>query len=331
MPELPVYLKDVKKFMGLAIVSKNKTIQDPIDRFMLTQGKQLRASLLIAVALSHGQVINDKIISGCVAVELVHLASLIHDDIIDNADTRWGIDTISNKEGLDRAVLVGDYLLAKACLVASSISSEIGEIIAESIAKLCEGQAQELEDVFNLSRSKKSYLETVDNKTASLISTACQIGAICADLSEPKVAAFTKYGHSFGMSFQIIDDILDLLSSEKLTLKPTGNDLKEGIYTLPIILARTQDKTQIDKFMKNDLISSENDLLAQYLVSAGYIKEAVITAREYGLDAVNSIKFLVNKGTPGLRQLPNLYQNWALNNLLKDQYKSQLGNLIGAA
>src|SRR6478609_4503759 len=153
------------------------------------------------------------VVRGGVSVELVHLGSLLHDDVIDEAVTRRGIESVNARWGNLKAILAGDYLLAKASEIAASLGTEVAGLLAATIGRLCEGQIVELQSAFDLGRTEEAYLASIDGKTASLLGTACRIGAIVAELPRPQIDALTTFGHSFGMAFQIVDDLLDVTAT----------------------------------------------------------------------------------------------------------------------
>ena len=180
---------------------------------------------------------SDDVVTGAVAVELVHLGSLYHDDVMDEATTRRNVDSVNAKWGNHRAILAGDFLLARASQLAASLGPEVAGLLAETIGKLCEGQIRELEDTYNVDRTVESYELSITGKTASLLATSCRVGGIVGGLPRAEIEALTEFGHSYGMAFQIVDDILDVIASDEQLGKPSGNDIVEGNYTLPVIRA----------------------------------------------------------------------------------------------
>ena len=203
-------------------------------------GKRVRPALTITASLATttdpGPPSQDAIRGG-VAVELVHQGSLYHDDVIDGADTRRTVESVNSRFGNLEAILAGDYLLARASEIAADLGTEVAALLAGTIARLCEGQVREIGSAFYVDRTESSYLESIAGKTAVLLATAARIGGIVADLSRPEVEALTSFGHHYGMAFQIVDDVLDLVATDDQLGKPAGNDLCEGVYTLPVIRA----------------------------------------------------------------------------------------------
>jgi heptaprenyl diphosphate synthase len=177
------------------------------------------------------------VVRGGVSVELVHLGSLYHDDVIDEATTRRGVESVNSRWGNLKAILAGDFLLAKASEIAASLGVEVAGLLAATIGRLCEGEVRELQDAYQVTRTEEAYLASIEGKTASLLSSACRIGAIVADLPRPEIDALTEFGLAYGMAFQIVDDILDVVATDEQLGKPAGHDLVEGAYNLPVLRA----------------------------------------------------------------------------------------------
>lgn len=307
IPELPTYLERVDHLLIDSVGSAAPTIKKSALRLIRGGGKRLRPVLVIAVAKSQGGEIDDAVINACAAIELVHLSTLVHDDIMDNAAIRWGVPTINEQEGMGHAIVVGDYLLALSACVAASISSDIATAIAEATMEVCNGQSQETADVRNRSRSIDAYMTAIRKKTASLMSVACKVGALCAGLSEEQVAAFTEFGESLGISYQLIDDLLDFLSTPEAIGKPVGNDVKEGVYTLPMLLAfQKSSGDTLRGWLKNDNVDSEK--LVALLRSEGVFEETVNEIKKYNERAANSLSALHTETVvAGLSRFPAVY------------------------
>jgi heptaprenyl diphosphate synthase len=178
-----------------------------------------------------------EVVTGGSAVELVHLGSLYHDDVIDEAETRRGVPSVNARWSNIVAILAGDYLLAQASTLAASLGADVAGLLASTIGELCRGQVLELQHLFDPDRSEESYLSAIEGKTASLMATACRIGAMVSGVSADTLDALTQFGHHLGMCFQVVDDVLDVTATEAVLGKPTGNDVHEGVYTLPVIYA----------------------------------------------------------------------------------------------
>lgn len=201
-------------------------------------GKRLRPLFTVAAAacsLPNGESVSDNVVRGGVAVELVHIGSLYHDDVMDEAEMRRQVISVNARWGNLRAILSGDYLLAKASEIAAELGNEVAGLLAATIAELCRGQVGELQTMFDVERSEEQYFPSISGKTASLYSAATRIGGIVSGQSRPKIDALTEFGRLYGMAFQIIDDILDVIATDEQLGKPAGNDMIEGVYSLPVI------------------------------------------------------------------------------------------------
>src|SRR5262249_36484705 len=155
------------------------------------------------------------------------LGSLYHDDVMDEAETRRGVESVNHRWGNLVAILAGDYLLARASEIAASLGTEVAGLLAATIGRLCEGQVGELQTLFALDRSEHAYFASITEKTASLLSASCRIGAIVAGASRADIEAVTEFGLLFGVVFQIADDVQDIVATEEYLGKPAGHDLEE--------------------------------------------------------------------------------------------------------
>ncbi len=198
-------------------------------------GKRLRPVLAVAAALTGRDTASDEVIQGGVSVELVQVGSLYHDDVIDEAETRRGVPSVNFRWGNHRAILSGDFLLARASEIAASLGAEVAGLLGHTIGRLVEGQIGELRAQYDPARDRQAYLSSIEGKTASLFAAAARIGGIVAGLPRASVDALTTYGLRYGMVFQVVDDILDLTATEQELGKPAGHDIVEGVYTLPVI------------------------------------------------------------------------------------------------
>jgi heptaprenyl diphosphate synthase len=171
------------------------------------------------------------------AIELTHLATLQHDDVIDEADRRHGVRSVNANWTNTLAVLSGDYLFAKASLLAAEVGGEAPIVLAKTIAALCEGQVREIEAAFRTDRTPDDYLEVIARKTARLFAAPAYLGARIGKAPKKIAHVLEGFATDFGMAFQLVDDLLDFLGDERKLGKPIGTDLKEGVYTLPVLHA----------------------------------------------------------------------------------------------
>jgi geranylgeranyl pyrophosphate synthase len=200
-------------------------------------GKRLRTALTL-LSGKLGDYLFEKLLLVSVAFEMVHLATLIHDDIIDHADTRRGIPTVNARWGESVAILLGDYLFARtAGIIADLNDTRVIRLFSETVATVCEGTILETLSAGQLNLSVDAYLERISRKTACLMAACCKGGAIVSNATEEQADALYNFGLNLGTAFQIVDDVLDYTGSEESVGKPTGNDLRQGVITLPLIYA----------------------------------------------------------------------------------------------
>lgn len=319
IPNLPAHLDQVQSALERVTKTENPFIQQPVSRIVKASSKRLRSALVIAGA---GGNITENVIAACTAIELVHLGSLVHDDIMDNAATRWGIQTVHKKEGVNQAILVGDYLFAKANQVAATVNPALAELIAAAIINLCEGQARELAAQYDANRTLDSYLTAIKGKTASLFSAACRAGASASEVRVARIEALGEFGEAFGLSFQLLDDVLDLISTPHLMSKPTASDIKEGVYTMPIILAlEGGERDELIAYLQAAKTGPIKDEIYSYLEKP--LQETLLAVRKYNQKATEAL----SEDSAKLAMLPEAYTNWALTTLVSAEHKDLIATL----
>ena len=245
-------------------------------------GKRIRPALTIAAAgISdpEGRSCSDDVVAGAVAVELVHMGSLYHDDVIDGATTRRNVASVNATWGNATAILAGDFLLARASQIAADLGTEVAGLLAATIGRLCEGQIREYQDAFNCDRTVRDYELSITGKTASLLAASCRVGAIVAGLPPALTESLADFGRSYGMAFQIVDDILDVISTEDALGKPAGQDLREGNYTLPVLLAvQSPAGAELRSLLGPGLTPTEAEAARRIIRSGSGVTEAYAAA-----------------------------------------------------
>jgi len=179
----------------------------------------------------------------------------VHDDVIDNSMTRRGMITANARWGNQISVLSGDYLFAKAFSAVAGVGGKMMKILTNTICVLCEGEVVQIQSMFDAQQSEEDYVQRIAKKTADFIAASCQLGGIAGCFSERDVQAFYQYGYSLGIAFQITDDILDITASQKQLGKPVGNDLRQGILTLPAI--RAMQNSKYGQELRNIVLSKD--------------------------------------------------------------------------
>jgi heptaprenyl diphosphate synthase len=203
----------------------------------LTAGGKRYRPLLAQVAAELGTHAGTDSVEAGVSVELVHLGSLYHDDVIDEAKTRRGRPSVNENWTNTVAILSGDFLLARASEIAAPLGEEAVALIARTYATLCEGQVRELIYTDSLDHGPEGYYSVIGGKTASLIRTSARLGAITGGADRDTIDAISDWAWEMGMVFQMTDDVLDLVASDEFLGKPAGSDIGEGTFTLPVLLA----------------------------------------------------------------------------------------------
>lgn len=240
----PVIEDDMNNFEGVFLKflsSKNGLLNSALGSLATAGGKRLRPALTIASA-HFGEYNDDEIMRIASSIEILHMATLIHDDIIDEAETRRGAVTIHQQHGINIAIFAGDYLFSKAFSILSIEENKNLLIhIASVIKMVCEGEIEQYNSRFSKEVSVYRYLRRIRSKTALLFMLSCELGASVSHCSQEIVNQLKRFGLFLGMAFQIRDDILDYIGDESKVGKPIGNDLKDGIYTLPLIYAMNND------------------------------------------------------------------------------------------
>lgn len=216
--------------------SDDEFLTDIAQHLLRAGGKRYRP-LLAQVAAEFGPSNGDDPVEAGVSVELVHVGSLYHDDVIDEAESRRGEVSVNENWSNTIAILAGDFLLARASEVAAPLGEEAVALVAQTYARLCEGQVAELRFAAGLDHGADGYFRVIGGKTASLIRTSARLGAMTADAAPEIIEAISEWAWEMGLVFQMTDDVLDLVADEAFLGKPAGSDIGEGVYTLPVLYA----------------------------------------------------------------------------------------------
>ena len=214
--------------------------------YLLSAGGKRFRPLLVLLGGHFGDPEDPRLVPGAVAIELTHLATLYHDDVIDEAEVRRGIPSVNARWDNTVAILTGDFLFARASEISSDLCTEVNRLLAVTIARVCEGQIREAATVGSLAVDEPSYMEIIRRKTAALIATSCRLGGMLSGSGPEVVDGLERFGEALGLAFQLSDDIMDVTADEQTLGKEPGVDLKEGVYTLPVIYA-LQDAARRDE------------------------------------------------------------------------------------
>jgi heptaprenyl diphosphate synthase len=277
------------------VETENPYATSVVTQLIAAGGKRLRPTLVLHVAYitQEGYVerVTEDVVTAAAAVELVHVASLYHDDVIDEAPTRRGVPSVNVRWGNAAAVLAGDFLLARACRMGVSLGIGAGELMANTIAEMCTGELLERQDLSRQDRTISSYLRTIELKTASLTTNACRLSAMLTGVGPSVTDVMAAFGHHYGMAFQMVDDILDVAADPADSLgKPIGQDLREGVYTLPVILT-LQRNDELSALLTTQLDDSAIHRARDLIRRSGAVSEALAVAAtevRLGLAALSS-------------------------------------------
>ena len=286
----PAWLRaDLSRVEGLLLQaagdSFHSLVSDASTHLIQAGGKRIRPALVMLSSRS-GDAGRRATDLSAAAIELVHLATLYHDDVIDETETRRGVPTVHSKWGIEIAVLAGDFLFARGCTLGAEAGGEVPGILARAIAEVCEGQIIETVTLGDPRRPVSEYLETIERKTAALFRAACELGAATAGSTDTDRAALVTYGHKLGLAFQIVDDLLDLVGDPADTGKIPGTDLREGVFTMPVLLACERDPSLPDRIAGGE---RELSTLLPKLEATGALESTYQTASGLAEDALQAI------------------------------------------
>ena len=265
-----------------------------LDHILDFGGKQIRPALTLLSAKFHPHDERLTVLMAS-AIELLHIATLVHDDTIDKAVLRRGRPTVSSVWGKDVAMLLGDYVFAKsATLVCDTNNVRVVKLFAETIMALSSGELREYVTGYDWKQTREQYETRIRDKTASLFETACETGAILSGAPEGHVSALRQYGYNLGMSYQVVDDILDYRGSQEEVGKPVGSDLSQGVITLPAILLQERQPSDTSiKAVFGDRESPEKlSAAVERIRESGVLEEASRAAEEYCDQARQSLSAL---------------------------------------
>ncbi len=287
LPRLEEGLQRLEPLLKTSVVTGDAFLDDVTTHLIAAGGKRLRPLLALATATGGARPAADEDLLGAVAVELVHLASLYHDDVIDEAKVRRNVESVNSRFGNLVAIVAGDYLLARSAAIAAGLGTEIAGLLADTLGLLCQGQVAEVRSSFQVTRTKDDYFTAITGKTAALMATSCRIGALTGGANRDEVEAVTKFGQCFGMVFQLRDDILDVVATDAELGKPPGQDLAEGIYTLPVLLALDDPDTgpELATMLGQPLAQPERDKARTIVAASPAVAATVEIGRRYVAEA----------------------------------------------
>jgi len=278
-----------------------------LKHILSTRGKRVRPAIVLLSATFHDYC-PEYLVPLAAAIELLHTATLVHDDLIDNSTTRRGTPTLNSLTSRSVTVLVGDYLFANAAALCTETQNvRVMQVFGRTLMTICDGELRQIFSAGQWRQSREEYYQKIERKTASLLRTAAETGAILSGAPEPQISALRQYGYHLGMAFQIVDDVLDFVGDEATLGKPVGSDLRQGTMTLPTIrlLEEDADNRAIHRIFDEGDSSDDavGDALGAVLESSG-VEFALDEARKFARAAVSSLAPLPS--TPGHQTLETL-------------------------
>lgn len=279
MEELQQVKAQIKTFVEECQDEKSLKLLD-----LLATGKMLRSKLILKVAG-----VNEESIKLCAVVEMIHAASLLHDDVIDEADTRRGKPSINALFDNKTSIMFGDILYSKAFTELSQMDKRIAHTVANSVTLLSIGEMLDVDLTENFNSSYDKYLDMIYKKTASLIEASAKSAALLAGLDEEKYAL---YGKNLGLAFQMIDDILDITQDSATLGKPAMLDFVEGKVTIPYLLLheRCENKEKLESLYKKPLSKEETAWIKEEMINTNALEDSINQAKKLGLEAIEAVK-----------------------------------------
>lgn len=283
-------LERLQKIIKQSLSSNSPLLNKIVDKYLETKGKQIRPIIVVLSAKFFGAEVSDGVLCGAASVELLHNASLIHDDVIDETKQRRGHDTINNTWDNHIAVLVGDFFVSNALACAIRTNDfRVISTISELGKELSTGEIDQIDVAKHHSIDEQTYFSIINKKTASLFQSCVKVGGYSVGASDADIANLSKFVELLGLSFQIKDDIFDYFKDDAIG-KPTGNDLREGKVTLPLIYALSHTESprheEMRRLADSDSLTTEQiETLIDYAKAEGGIEYAYATMERLRAEA----------------------------------------------
>jgi len=274
--EIRTRLDRVEEALEKAVVADSDLLAATARHLLTAGGKRFRP-MLVLLAGYFGDPTDPRLIPGSVSIELTHLATLYHDDVIDEAEDRRGVPSTNARWDNTVAILTGDYLFARASELSADLGTEVCRLLARTIAVLCDGQIREVDAAGKLEQTEAAYLEIIRRKTGILIATSCRLGGLLSDTPPDQIEILEAFGESIGMAFQLSDDIMDVTASQLELGKEPGTDMREGVYTLPVLHALHEgpDRAELRRLLARGAPDGEMlDRALQIVLGGGSIDQA---------------------------------------------------------
>lgn len=291
-PEMQKRLSRVTDYFVRVVDETPALIKDDLQQFLLTPGKMLRPAFILMAATS-GENISEHIYEVAAAIELLHAATLIHDDVIDFSPARRNKPTLHVNLGIKRAVLAGDYLFARSLELASTAHNDLlVSTMNKGITRLCLSEIDQDSGLGDYFIDRETYFNRIHGKTAELFALSCRVGAVLGGADEALCDAFYDLGWNYGMAFQINDDVLDYRGAAQRMGKPVGNDLKDGIPTLPLIIALEKGDPVLERICRSRFKYRLRGQIKKRVLDGGFDKEAAAVGETHRQNCLNQLSAL---------------------------------------
>jgi heptaprenyl diphosphate synthase len=293
-------LQHVEKALERAIASKVPELQDSSLHLLRAGGKRMRP-VFVLLAGRFGQYDLSRLEKVAVALELIHMATLVHDDVIDDADLRRGRKTVRAQWNNRMAMVTGDYIFAQALQKIGQLrDAGVHQILSQAIYQMCLGEIDQIRDLYSSQLSLKDYFYRIKRKTALLMAISCQLGAYVSNAEPRIVQHLYQFGYRIGMAFQMVDDVLDFTGDEKTLGKPAGSDLRQGNVTLPVIYAlhhlAPEKRERLQNFLESQGQSGSLEEMIELVRHSGGISYTLELSQRYLAKALASLEHLPPTG-----------------------------------
>ena len=299
--QLPAVESDVARLEDLlaaSVVFGDEYLDQVTTHLIRAGGKRLRPLLAIASATFGERDASQDDFMGGVTVELMHLASLYHDDVMDEAEIRRNVSSVNARYGNLIAIVGGDYLMARSAGIAADHGVEMARLMAHTLAWLTRGQAAEVKRNYDVARTEAEYYEAIEGKTAALMAASCRVGAITAGHSDDVKEGLTEFGRCFGMVYQLRDDILDVIDVNNKLGKPAGQDLAEGVYNLPTLasLQSASHGAALRELLGAPLSDEQREEARALVIAGGGIEASIAAAADFVTQAKQALTVVPSDG-----------------------------------
>jgi heptaprenyl diphosphate synthase len=295
-------LEVVEDLLNQSMDTNQLELRESSTHLLRAGGKRMRPVFVLLSGRFGTSSTKKQVIDAAVALELIHMATLVHDDVIDNASLRRGQETVKARWDNRVAMYTGDYIISRALQIISDITiPQVHQELSKSIFLMCQGEIDQIQDLYNPDLIIKQYLSRIKRKTALLMSISCQLGALVSHASPKIVRHLKRYGYYVGMAFQLTDDVLDFTGDEKTLGKPAGSDLRQGNVTLPVIYALKnlplEERREIELFLSMKGNEPLKSRVLDLINKTG--------GNEFTLDLS---KWYLNKALEELEKLPSVHE-----------------------